>query len=212
MTNTIKSEPQSFSNRKKGGHLTNGQKLLVIEESERGVKPKDLCLKFNLPKYTVSRILSEKEERKNSALNNSVRGNSKIKKCMAWYPKLDKALYDWFISVQNPGGRCKPLPLTRQIIRIRAQLIAKELVTQQPELANFNASEGWFRNWRGRHNIGRSVRLHGEAGDVDLPAVETEMDVLRAKLEAFETEFIINMDESALLCRCLPNRISYVSE
>ena len=48
--------------------------------------------------------------------------------------------------------------------------------------------------------------------DVDLPAVETEMDVLRAKLEPFETEFIINMDESALLCRCLPNRISYVSE
>jgi hypothetical protein len=28
-TNTRKSEPQSFSNRKKGGHLTNGQKLLV---------------------------------------------------------------------------------------------------------------------------------------------------------------------------------------
>ena len=122
-----------------------------------------------------------------------------------------QAVHEWFLSVQNPDGRCKPLPLTRQIIRLRAKLIAKELETQLPQLAKFTASDGWFRSWRWRYSIGKSVRLHGEAGDVDLTAVETEMELLRTKLESFETECIINMDESALLYRCLPNR-SYVSE
>ncbi len=50
-----------------------------------------------------------------------------------------------------------------QIHRLRAN---KE--NQIRGIQNFKASDGWFRNWRNRCLIGHSLRLFGEAGDVNL--------------------------------------------
>ena len=37
-----------------------------------------------------------------------------------------------------------------------------------------------------RHNIGKSVALYGEAGELDLATAEKEMDVLRQKISSID--------------------------
>jgi hypothetical protein len=59
------------------------------------------------------------------------------------------------------------------------------------------------------HAVATTVRLHGEASDVDINAAEKPMNELRDKLRDFRPENIFNMNETGLFFRTLPNR-SYV--
>ena len=65
--------------------------------------------------------------------------------------------------MRNPTSKCKPLFLSRAHIQAQAVNEAK-----LRGILNFKASDGWFRNWRKRCIIWPSLRLFGEAGDVDI--------------------------------------------
>ncbi len=129
-----------------------------------------------------------------------------MKQVKASYPELDQAVYDWFLEIQHPFGKCKPLPLSRSVIQARAKKEAEDR-----GIITFQASNGWFRGWLWRFEIGKSVRLNGGAGDLDLAEAETRMNELRRQLAAcgYSKDNIFNMDETGLFYRCLPNR-SYV--
>jgi len=43
----------------------------------------------------------------------------------ARHPELDEQIYQWFLKILHPTGRCKPLPLTRELIQKRALKIEK---------------------------------------------------------------------------------------
>ena len=49
----------------------------------------------------------------------------------------------------------------------------------------FKASNGWFDHWRWRYNVKKSVRLQGEAGDIDIAAVEQDIKMLRCALKEY---------------------------
>jgi hypothetical protein len=49
----------------------------------------------------------------------------------------------------------------------------------------FKASNGWFDHWRWRYNVKKSVRLQGEAGDIDIAAVEQDIEMLRCALKEY---------------------------
>ena len=78
----------------------------------------------------------------------------------------------------------------------------------QWDLNDFTASDGWFRGWRWRYEIGKSVRLHGEAGDVNLIEAEKKKEEVRTTLKekGYTRNNTFNMDESGLFYRCMPNR------
>jgi len=71
-------------------------------------------------------------------------------------------------------------------------------------LLEFCASDGWFRNWRRRNGIGRSVRLWGEAGDHTEAEFTEPMTELRESLEDFRRENTFNMDETGLFFKTIP--------
>jgi hypothetical protein len=73
-------------------------------------------------------------------------------------------------------------------------------------ISGFSASDGWFRNWRRRYEIGASIRLYGEAGDVDVGAIEPAMRDLRVQLANYHLKNIFNMDETGLFYRAMPAR------
>jgi len=72
----------------------------------------------------------------------------------------------------------------------------------------FYASNGWFDNLRDRFGISESAVQHGEAGVINLTLAEEEMQKLCDELdmEGYPSDKIINMDETSLFYRCLPNR------
>ena len=45
------------------------------------------------------------------------------------------------------------------------------------KISEFKASDGWFARWRKRFNVGDSVALFGEAGDVNIEEVEKLIQV-----------------------------------
>ena len=75
-------------------------------------------------------------------------------------------------------------------------------------VSNFKASDGWFSKWRWRFDIGKRVRLYGEASEVDLTKAEVEIQKLRDVLSSkgYKPDCIFNMDETALFYKTIPNR------
>ena len=63
-------------------------------------------------------------------------------------------------------GAGKSLPVSRTLIKTRA------LHEAHVRGLDFKASNSWFSNWRWRFNVNRYVKLHVEADDVDMQAVE----------------------------------------
>ena len=114
---------------------------------------------------------------------------------------LDDAVYLWFCETRNSKFRCKPLFISRAHIQARALREANLL-----GLSNFRASDGWFRNWRNRLAEGESIRLYGEAGDVNISDIAPMMRELRMFLVVYDPANIFNMDESGLFYRAMPAR------
>ncbi len=104
------------------------------------------------------------------------------------YPQLDKAVYDWLVDTRHP-----------------------KLVANQLGIADLNASNGWFARWLWWFNIGKSMKFHGEEADIDLIEAESKTSVIREQLAnaGYKPENILNMDETGLYYRCLPDR-SYI--
>ena len=152
--------------------LSLSEKLDIIKRLEQGEKQIEIVKSLNVSKSQISRIAIGKEKLKNIEKHSIVPLKSKKAADKSKFPQLDNDVYSWFHSVLHPVGRvkCRPLPLSRDIIKSKALSIAKDLGIQ-----NFRASDGWFRNWRWRKEIGKSVRLHGEAGEVDLDLAELQM-------------------------------------
>lgn len=107
--------------------------------------------------------------------------------------------------MRYPSDGSKPLPVLRLNIQERARTEA-----MLRGIENFKASDGWFRNWKRRFNIGCHIRLYGEAGDVNPFTAEPLMQELRDKLEDYDVENVFNMDETGLFYRALPTK-TYLS-
>jgi hypothetical protein len=77
--------------------------------------------------------------------------------------------------MRNPSSKCKPLSLSRAHIQARAAHEAK-----LRGIPNFKASDGLFRNWRKLCLIGPSLRLFGEAADVNIEEMEPLIQVFNS--------------------------------
>ncbi len=182
--------------------------LKVVEMLEKGLSQASIVLSLGISKSQVSRIKKASLELRKIQQEKSVTLKSKKSISKSKYPEVDKSVYKWFCNVQHLYGKCKPLPLSRAIIQARARHVAESL-----NLVDFKASNGWIRGWLWRNEMGRSVRLHGEATDLDLKEAETAMLTLRRQPQnaGYQLKDIFNMDETGILYRCLPNQ-SYVLE
>jgi DDE superfamily endonuclease/Tc5 transposase DNA-binding domain/CENP-B N-terminal DNA-binding domain len=189
--------------RKNHQRIPLSEQLNVIEKLESGICQAEIVRSLGLSKSTVSRIFKNSDKLKTIKAAKTLTLKSKVSNSRAKYPEIDKLVYEWFVNIIHPSGRCKPLPLSRGIIQARARKIAELL-----GVIDFTASDGWFRGWRWRYEIGKSVRLHGEAGDVNLIEAEKKMDEIRTTLKekGYSRENTFNMDESGLFYRCMPNR------
>lgn len=77
-------------------------------------------------------------------------------------------------------------------------------------LTVFKASESWASKFA-RKSGWRSIALHGEAGSVDIEAVQPQISELRELINKYDLDHVYNMDETGLFYKVLPNR-SYVKK
>lgn len=177
-------------------------KLIKTGLTEHAVV-EELKSKYNIEisRSTVHRISEKSDDLVDSFENKKFRPDAKVLMSRVAYPELNQAVYDWFVQMRNPGNGCKPLPISKAVLQQRAM----DEATLRGIL-NFRASNGWFENWKKMFAIGDSVRLFGEAGDVDMSVLKPLIADLKRKLSMFQRKNIFNMDESGLLFRTLPSR------
>ena len=193
-------------------HLTSSQsrknldiqnKLKVIEDFKLGKSIPDICAEFGVSKSQVYRIIKGKETITKNISKGNIPVHSKLSLNKAKYPAIDNGVYEWMCSLRSLCGTRRPLPVTGPLIKARARYEAK-----QQGIDDFKASDGWLWHWRSRYNISKSIRLHGEAGDVDVQTAQIEMDKFRSSLGSmgYKLENIFNMAETGLFFRTIPNR------
>ena len=154
-----------------------GEKLKVIEQLEQGGSQREIAITMGVSKTQIQQIHCSSELILKAIQETAIPMQSKLKTPRAHNPELDQSDYDWFCKMRNPHNRCKPLPVSSAAIQVRAKREA-----QLRGISKFKASDGWLARWRWRYGVGKSVRLHGEAADVDLEAAEKEMQSLRVSL------------------------------
>ena len=171
--------------------------MKIIDELKFGKSIPDIhvCTEFGISKSQVYRIYKGRDTFIENVSKGNIPVHSKLSVNKAKYPAIDNAVFEWFCSLRSLKGVRKPLPVTGPLIKARALHEAK-----LQEIGNFKASDGWLWHWRSRYNIGKSVRLHGEAGEVNLQVAELEMDKFKNSigLMGYKPENIFNVDETGL--------------
>ena len=94
----------------------------------------------------------------------------------------------------GPWRTRKPLLISKAMLEAKRQAMTK-----------FSGSDDWFSHWRWHFDISKCVKLHGEAGDVDLKAAEHEFQKLRIEIGKYPPSNVFNMDEAGLFFKAIPN-------
>jgi DDE superfamily endonuclease/Tc5 transposase DNA-binding domain len=198
------------TDRKKRQCLSLKEREEVLQEIKSGKSCNQIAAARGVSRRQIQGIAKKSSTITRRLEDGTVQRSSKTLVSRRKFPDVDEAVFKWFKLVRNPMGRCKPLPVSRPIIQARARLEAG-----RKGISNFKASNGWFQRWLKNYNIGASVMLSGEAGDVNLQEAEQKIQELRQTLieKQYTPDRIFNMDEAPLFYRALPTRTyEYVSD
>ena len=153
-----------------------------------------LAKQFNVTKKTINRVLwsAKKLKQQLHTTSSDLRRNREIK-----YRAIEEKVVAFVCLLRN---RHKPMPVSLSIVKEYAEQVAKSLGEH-----SFKASNGWWQKLMKRNSIGKSVRLHGEAGDVNPEDIKERIQEIKKMLEEHDPELIYNWDETGLYFRLIPN-------
>ncbi|GBO06954.1 Tigger transposable element-derived protein 6 [Araneus ventricosus] len=128
------------------------EKNLILNEVDKGVKKKDIALKFGLPPNSLSTIIKNRDKIQNYDSSNSC--SKRLKTCV--YEDVDKAVLKWIHTMRD-----KNVPIFGAFIIEKALQFAKALGYNE-----VRGSNGWLEKFKRRHGIMAKV-ISGENKDVD---------------------------------------------
>ena len=199
--------PAELQAKKPRVELNLKQKCAIIDEAKRrGFKPDSvertlsrvnqtqLAKEFEVTKKTINRILWKAKDLKEKFLDSP----ADLKRSRPTkYGMIEERVVAFLTLLRN---RPKPLPVSFSIIKAKAEEVAESLGE-----TNFKASSGWWEKVRKRNGIGKSIHLHGEAGEVDHEQIKKKIDEIRKELECYDLENIYNWDETGLYFKLIPH-------
>lgn len=202
------SQPKS---EKKRHRASVALKREICEKYDRGVRVRDLVQEYGLPKSTICTFLKGKDKLKSQDLAKGVVSLTSFKR-PPLLEKVEQLLILWITDMQLKGDS-----ISEALICEKARKIYKDLLDETPSSSktspeDFQASRGWFQNFRKRSGI-HCVLRHGEAASSDVrgaKAFVTEFaDYVRS--EGFIPQQCFNCDETGLFWKKMPNR-TYITQ
>ena len=165
-----------------------------MERTLNRVNQTQLAEKLGVTKKNINRILWKAKDLKQKFLNSpaDLKHNRS-----AQYGTIEERVVAFVTLLHNMP---KPLPVSFSTIKAKAEEMAKSLGE-----TNFKVSSGWWQNVRKRNGIGKSVRLHGETGEVDHEQIKSKIGEIRKDLESYDPENIYNRDETGLYFKLIPH-------
>jgi Tc5 transposase DNA-binding domain len=142
------------------------------------------ALVFN--QSTLSRKLRDRPKME-ARINDSPTALSSKKPCTVTRPDVERALYLWVQHMENKGE-----VITGPMLLEKCKRFEEEFGVPEKE----RLTGGWLHSFCKTYKI-REHRRHGEAGSVDLVAVEAERERCQKILEQFAPRDRFNFDETA---------------
>lgn len=183
------------SSNKKRNSLSIAKKVEILTKLETtGKKKSEICKDFRIPKSTLSTIIKNKQQLKETFAKHKVKKtNAKIR--FSKYEELEEALLMWFCQ-----SRAQNLPVSGPLISEKATQLANLLKLQ------FTPNPAWLDRFKKRHDI-KYKALCGESSNVQPHMTEGWRNTtLPGLLQKFALCDIFNCDEFGLFFRCLPDK------
>ena len=135
--------------------LTLEDRMKVVQRNEKGESCIAIAKSLGVGKTQIQYIVRDKEAIKArwEAGENRSRKTTKLRQ--STHVSIDEQVWDWFVD-----ARRRNIPVTGKLIQEKALLIS-----MKEQLEDFQASDGWLRRWKDRHNVHLSC-LSGERADV----------------------------------------------
>lgn len=165
-------------------------------EAMPGRTMSDTASNFKIPLSTVKTFCKSKNK-----LGDSNKDDSRQRLRQPMFVELEQSLVK-FIKL----ARDNRMPVTSDVIKTKARKLRDERNISEDV---FKVSNGWLQKFLRRHNV-RSVRLYGEAGEVNVDGMRDEMISFCRKLSGYQPQYIYNQDESGYVYQLLPN-VSYLA-
>lgn len=182
--------------KRKHNTATLTEKWEIIQRHGRGETPATLSAVYGIPRPTIYDIIKNKEKVEKfmkSVANES--GSRKTTKS-AENPKVEDALYAWFHQQRE-----RHAPISGDILKQKAKFFYEEITKKQ----DFNASDGWLKNFKSRFGI-RFLQISGEklsADESEIPDFILKLDE-KIKEMGLTPDHVYNADETGLNWRQLP--------
>ena len=169
--------------------------MKVVQRNEKGESCIAIAKSLGVGKTQIQYIVRDKEAIKArwEAGENRSRKTTKLRQ--STHVSIDEQVWDWFVD-----ARRRNIPVTGKLIQEKALLIS-----MKEQLEDFQASDGWLRRWKDRHNVHLSC-LSGERADISEETVNDWKKRLPHLCEGYQAENIFNADETGLYYRALPSR------
>ncbi|GBO35484.1 Tigger transposable element-derived protein 4, partial [Araneus ventricosus] len=119
--------------------LEQQRKNLILHEVDKGVKKKDIALKFGFLPNSLSTIIKNSDKMQNFDSSNSC--SKHLKTCVC--EDVDKAVLKWIHTMRD-----KNVPISGPFIIEKALQFAKALGYDE-----FRGSNGWLEKFKRRHGI-----------------------------------------------------------
>ncbi|XP_068398055.1 tigger transposable element-derived protein 1-like [Eschrichtius robustus] len=184
--------------------ITMETKVKIIDRVERGDKMVDVAHSYNLNCSTIGTILKNKDnimEHVKSAV--PMMSTIILKKHGKVMEEVEKLLSVW---MQDQPQR--PVPHSLMLIQKKGKTLHEDMKKkkgEESEGASFNASHGWFHQFKARANLD-NIKVSGEAVSADTVAAWEFPEMLREIIDVlYLPEQVFNVDETGLYWKRMPD-------
>lgn len=175
--------------------LTLHEKSLVIEELNNGQGVTYLAKKYGVAKSTICKIKQKKNMISEAVRDTNIRPGKRRTLKSSEFPKMEKQLYDWFLSQREKNGI-----VSGEIIKQEAKQIHSQIKENDKQ---FTASEGWLQRFKKRFGI-RFLKSAKEKLSSPSEPVDPFKLQLKSKIE--ELYDVYNANEMGLYWKLLADK------
>ena len=194
----------------------------IIDKHDRGSKVRDLAKEYGRNTSTICTLLKQKEAIKSRT---PFKGSTVLSsKRIGAHEEMEKLLLVWIQEKQLAGDSiseafiCEKARTIYSDLRKRTQDTAMEdtpstSTGKTSKEINFQASSGWFKNFKKRSGI-HSVVRHGDAASSDAKAAKEFVTHFAELIEAegYIPQQVWNCDETGLFWKKLPRNTFITKE
>lgn len=183
--------------------LTLGEKIKILDRLRAGESFASVGRLYGINESTVRSIKTKEQSIRDSVASTSAASSKRVSQIRnKGLEETEQALGIWIEDMSQ-----KKMPLSSALIRAKAKKLFDRINQNSPSEFDFQASKGWFENFKKRLNL-HNIKLVGESASADHEAANEFPATLQKIIETggYSPQQVFNADETGVFWKKMPNR------